>query len=108
MKKFIVGAFLLGMSAITYADCSGGSCMDVKVQELQVGNDGIVYIQTSGTETGLSCSPEASVFIKLNATTDGGKIIFSSLLASHATGKNVNVRIVDGVNPCQVLYVTVK
>lgn len=108
MKNIVVGTFLLVMPAISYASCSGGACLDVKIQELQVGADGVVYIQTSGTETALNCTPEANTFIKLNATTDGGKIIFSSLLASHTADKNVNVRVVDNVSPCQVLYVTVK
>lgn len=108
MKNIVAGVFLLAMPAISYAQCSAGSCIDVKVQEMQVGTDGVVYIQTTGTETGLSCAPESNVFIKLNATTDGGKIVFSSLLAAQTAGKNVNVRIVDGVNPCQVSYVTVK
>lgn len=108
MKTIFMGIFLLALPVFTHADCNAGSCIDVKIQEMQVSTDGNVYIQTSGTETALNCAPEAGVFIRLNANTDGGKLIFSSLLASQTAGKNVNIRVIDNVSPCQATYVTVK
>ncbi len=108
MKNIIACLFMLTVPVVANANCATGSCTDVKIQEMQVVSDGVVYIQTSGIEAALNCTPESGVFIKLNATTDGGKIIFSSLLASQQANKNVNIRIIDNVSPCQVVYVSVK
>ena len=105
--KILFGAILLtALSSFVYADCTGGSCTSVKVESMQIDLSGVIYIQTNGNEAALNCRPEAGVFLKLKATTDGGKNIYSGLLSAQARDQRVDVRIIDNVSPCEVSYVT--
>lgn len=105
MKNVLSFLGLMTIAVSVFADCTGGSCVSVKVQSMQVSSDGIIYIQTSGNELSLNCQPEASVFLKLKANTDGGKNIYSALLSAQARDKFVDIRIVDNVSPCEVTYI---
>ena len=87
------------------ADCSGIVCTDVKVQSMQVDIDGTVWLQTSGTETNLSCTPDSGAFLKFDSNAPGGKNIYSGLLAYKMADKPLDVRVVQNSNPCEVLYI---
>lgn len=105
MKNLLSIIGLIAITSSAFADCTAGSCNGVKIQAMQIGSDGIIYIQTNGNESLLNCTPEANVFLKLKANTDGGKNIYSALLSAQAREKVVDIRIIDNVSPCEVLYV---
>ena len=106
MKRLFAVIGLIVLSSSVYADCTGGSCVSVKIESMQIESSGIVYIQTNGSETALNCRPEVGVFLKLKANTDGGKNIYSGLLSAQARDQRVDLRIIDNVSPCEVSYVT--
>jgi hypothetical protein len=106
MKRLMALIGLVLVSSSVYADCSGGACISVKIDSMQIESSGIVYIQTTGSETALNCKPEVGVFLKLKANTDGGKNIYSGLLSAQARDQRVDVRIIDNLSPCEVSYVT--
>ena len=109
MKKVI---FLIALGiwvSVSHAECSGVACIDVKIQDMEIHTyDTIVWVQTTGTETSLSCTPQSSVFIKLDTSTDGGKNVFASLLSIQAQDAVTDIRIHDNVDPCTIAYVRSK
>ncbi len=106
MKKSVIIIVLLLLPAITYAGCGGGVCTDVNITEMQIDVGATIYVQTSGVEASLNCTPQAGVYLKLNGSTDGGRNIYSALLASQTTGKKLKIRILDNVSPCEITYVS--
>jgi hypothetical protein len=87
------------------AECTGLSCADVKIHSMQVDIGGTVWIQTTGTETGLSCTPDSNAFIKFDSNAPGGKNIYSGLLAYKLADKPLGLRIVQNSNPCELSYI---
>ena len=107
-KQVIVLSSLLLFSAHAISECSGIACADVKVLNMQVDIDGTVWIQTTGDETKLNCTPNSGVYLKLNGNTSGGKNIYSGLLAYKMAEKNLVFRIVENTNPCELSYIVTK
>jgi hypothetical protein len=109
MKKVIVLCVLAYWSIAVQAECSGHSYNDIKVQEMQVNaDDAIVWVQTTGTESSLNCTPQAGVFLKLDTGSVGGKNVFSTLLSTQARDSLINIRTGDNVSPCRIVYVVPK
>lgn len=96
---------LLFISFDAMAECSNTKCNDVKIKEMHVFSDGTVWLGTTGTETNLTNCTTQSSLIKLDTTTGGGKNIYSALLAAQARDQSVQVRTMDNVNPCQIVYI---
>lgn len=105
MKNVLSFSVLISVASSTFADCAAGSCNNVNIQAMQIVSDGNVYIQTDGIESSLNCRPEANVFLKLNTNTNGGKNIYSALLSAQARGKAVDIRVIDNISPCEVVYI---
>lgn len=86
--------------------CDGESCTGVYIQRLFVSNSaGYVSIDTTGDEEGLdNCTPTA--YLQLPMSGPRSKEVYSLLLSSFMADKKLRLRMVDGSNPCQVLYVT--
>jgi hypothetical protein len=109
MLKKLFGLFAVLASNVVFADCGSNYCGFVKITEMHVVYDGTVWIATSGNEANITnCTPQSSLFIKVDTTTVGGKNIYSALLSAQARDKNVQVRTMDNVSPCQVHYVVVE
>ena len=106
--RFLVLIGFTLVSVVGHADCNGGACSNITIEEMQVQSDGRIFVQTSGDETALNCTPEANVFLRLDGSTEGGKNIYSALLTSHTQDEALNIRIIDNQNPCQITHVTVK
>lgn len=110
MKKTftnLLGAMLLALStSVAHADCSGGQCASVYIDQLYMETSGNAWIRTSGIETALNCTADSGVYLFLNGSTAGFKTIYATLLAAQLSGLLVNIRITDGSNPCSVVYVT--
>jgi hypothetical protein len=90
-----------------FADCGGEYCHDVYVDQLYVEASGGIWLQTSGTETALSCTPDSNIFLRLANGNEGLKNIYAALLAAQTAGLKVHVRIVGGSSPCAISYVLV-
>lgn len=106
MNKILL-MFAIFVSGSVFADCGGNNCSYVKITEMHVVYEGSVWIGTSGNEANITnCTPNSSL-IKIDTTTAGGKNIYSALLSAQARDKDVQVRTMDNVNPCQVHYVVV-
>jgi hypothetical protein len=109
--KWVICNILLILPVMSYAECGSNFCENVKIQEMQVTYDGIVWIQTTGTETNLqNCVPQGgsiTPFIKVDANTSGGKNLYSALLSAQARDKSFLVRTRDGVSPCEIHYISV-
>ena len=97
-----IGSILSGPAL---ADCGGEYCHDVYVDQLYVEASGGIWLQTSGTETSLSCTPDSGVFLRLANGNEGLKNIYAALLAAQTAGKTVHVRIIGGSSPCAISYV---
>lgn len=108
MLKKLVGLAALFVSDLVFADCGPNYCMAVKVQEMHVVYEGSVWVGTTGNEANLTnCTPNSGL-IKIDTGTTGGKNIYSALLSAQARDKNIQVRTMDNVSPCQVHYVVVE
>jgi hypothetical protein len=106
MKNNWLLVALLAFSTNTYAECAVGTCAEVKITQMQIDVAGVVFVETSGTETLLNCSPEAGIYLKLNTTAQGGKNIYAALLATQARDQIVKIRVIDNVSPCEITYVS--
>lgn len=102
----IASAVLLFLPVISHAECGGNYCENVKVQEMQVSYEGIIWMQTTGTEANLNCGPQNG-FVKIDANTNGGKNLYSALLSAQARDKAIFVKTKDGVSPCEIHFVSV-
>jgi hypothetical protein len=96
---------LLAASAAAYPECSAGGCYDVYVEELYPEASGGAWIKTSGNEALANCTVDSNVYLRLNQT-EGFSQIYATLLAAQLSDKKVNIRIVEGSNPCRIGYVT--
>ncbi|MCH2157279.1 MAG: hypothetical protein MK096_00675 [Oleiphilaceae bacterium] len=104
MKKLFV--LLLLFSGFTQADCEGTSCSNVYVDMLYARAYGDVSIGTSGTETGLTCSPKSDVYLRLLYSDVSSDLVYSTLLAAQMANKLVNIKVAaDSTGECKVLYV---
>ena len=90
-----------------FADCGGEYCSDVYVDQLYMESSGGLWVQTSGTETALSCTPDSGIFLRLTYDVPGLKNIYAGLLAAQMAGSKVTVRISGGSSPCSISYVLV-
>jgi hypothetical protein len=107
-KVVRAAAFTLGliaMSAVAHSECSAMGCYGVYVEELYPEASGGAWIKTSGNEALASCTADSGVYLRLDAT-GGYKEIYATLLAAQLMDKKVNIRIVEGSNPCRIGYVT--
>jgi hypothetical protein len=111
MRKamLLLGAFVATYAPATLADCSGVMCTSVLVEainaeaaELAATHD--VWIQTTGLETGLSCTPDSGVWMKLRMEKAGSKEVYAMLLSAFMTDKPINIRVVQGSTDCWIAY----
>jgi hypothetical protein len=99
-----------GATALTFAgmdaraECIPSACNDVYVKQLYSDTgDTHFWLETTGTETELNCTPASGVLLRVPASS---KQVFAMLLSAQLADKVVRVRINEGSNPCTVSYVT--
>lgn len=110
IEKFCIGvisAALLLLPVISQAECGGNYCENVKVQEMQVSFDGLVWIKTTGTAANIQNCVSQNGFLKVDANTNGGKNLYSALLSAQARDKPIFVKTKDGASPCEIHFVSV-
>jgi hypothetical protein len=112
MRKFVLlfCSFVATYAPAALADCSGVMCTSVHVEainaetsELSAAHD--VWVQTTGLESALSCTPDSGVWMKLNMEKPGSKEVYAMLLTAFTTDKLVNIRVVQGSTNCLIAYV---
>ena len=107
MKKLAIFSVMLCLGiGVARAECSANNCTNVYVTQLYVEAAGGLWLQTSGTETALSCTPTNGTLLRLASSAVGFKDIYALLLAAHTSNQIINVRIVTSSNPCAIQYVT--
>ena len=106
MKKIIIIATLLTLLATnSYADCNGGACSDIKVQNLYAMSNGTITVETTGNELNLNCTSSGNGYVTVAPTDPGKNAIYSMLLTAQTTQKKVYIRVVDNSNQCRINYV---
>lgn len=101
-------SFCFLFSGNSYGSCNGNACRNVYVDRIYVKTIAPeILIGTTGDETGLNCNARAGVYVTLNG--EGfynHSQVLSVLLAAQAANKRVLVRIAEGSENCDILYVT--
>ena len=107
MKKYLLSAIaIMALGSNLYAKCNAKTCYD-KVERLFITANGNIYVATAGDERKLGCKLSYGKYMKLPANSPATKSIYSALLTSQTTGNKAMIRIKDGSNDCQILYVTI-
>jgi hypothetical protein len=63
-----------------------------------------VAVRTSGTETALSCTPEAGAWLTLVADKNGNKEVYALILTAFAMDKPLTIRVAPGPLGCHIAY----
>lgn len=101
---FVAAAGLV-CSAESLAACTGYSCTGVTIDRLYVHYDGTVYTGTSGTETSLSCTPAAGMYLRLQTTHPGYDQIYALLLTAHENRRTIWLEANNADPSCTISYV---
>jgi hypothetical protein len=92
----LVVALLLWVPAAR-ADCSGNWCTGVTITEVlsQANNLEVTFVGTSGTETGLTCTPASNERLRINNTDPNAPYVHSLILTALATNAVVDIFATD-------------
>ncbi|GFE84553.1 hypothetical protein GCM10011487_65530 [Steroidobacter agaridevorans] len=111
IRKF---ALLLASMAAVYApgvlaDCSGLLCQSVYIQSLnaesgELATNDDIWVQTTGAETALSCTPNSGAWLKLDGDSTRKKEVYALLLMAFSMDKPISIRIVDNSTDCLIAY----
>jgi hypothetical protein len=104
-KTLVIAVSALVVGTVASAECSSGGCYDVYIEELYPEASGGAWIRTTGNEALANCTVDSNIYLRLNQT-EGFSQIYATLLAAQLADKRVNIRILEGSNPCRVVYVT--
>jgi len=112
MKKILISTLVMGTMAIgANAACTATACTG-KITTLYMTSTGTLYVGTDGDEKALNCAAGAgnggvsNVYMSLKEGDVGKNAMYSLLLTSKTTGKDVTIRIQEGTSDCRVLYIT--
>jgi hypothetical protein len=98
---------LASPASLVRAECSGMFCTGVYVDQIYTYSSANgIWIQTSGTETALSCTPDSGILLFIPPASAQLKEIYALLMTAQLVGWRINVRVDGGSNPCNIGYVT--
>ena len=101
-----VSSTLLALTAPAFGACLPAACIGEKITQLYISTDGSVYIQTTGDMSQLNCTLASGVSMTLDMSLPGSEAIYALLLSLRLTDQPLGqIRIVDGSNGCDVMYV---
>ena len=104
--RYLLALFLCCFSSVGVAACSGVMCGGISITKMQVNvANSLVWVETDGAELDLDCAPDSGVFLMLDTSAEGGKNVYSTLLAYKMANKPLNIRVVENSNPCEIMYV---
>ena len=110
MKKIIISALAVASIGTSLnAGCTGTTCDQVTITEVLATSWGAITVNTSGTETALSCTPFGGKYLYAAADAAGKNAIYSALLTAQTTKKKVRIDVTaDSAGKCQIAYISVK
>jgi len=103
LKLFVATCVSIFAVSSAKAECSGEYCMSVKITSLYVDGDASNWVSTSGTETGLSCSPDSGKLLRLDQTKVKSDWLYSLFLSAYTTGQTLTIRVTAS-GQCVVRY----
>ncbi len=86
------------------ADCAGEYCSQVYVQQIYIEAASNIWIQTTGTETNLSCVPDSGIYLQLDGAAVQKKEVLALLMMAYSMDKLVTIRAVTGARGCAISY----
>ena len=104
-SQLISSMLLLFCATAAAANCVSVRCNDVYVERLFVRANGLISVGTSGTETGLSCTPFNTDYLTLDPQGANADAIYSAILAAQLADKRVTFRMDDGSPNCTIQYI---
>ena len=91
LSPFIFSTLFMPLVASAECELDKYWCAGVNISQLTVQRDGIVLVQTDGTESNLSCIPTSNAYLKLKDINNTAKSIFSTLLTAQASKQKVQI-----------------
>jgi hypothetical protein len=64
-----------------------------------------LYVQTDGDEILANCVPDSGTYFFLSGNATKFSEIYELMLLSFNEGRTLNIRIVEGSNPCEIAWV---
>jgi hypothetical protein len=106
MKRF--GLFIICAAlapSLANAACGATGCALVRVVQVYVEANGNLYVQTDGEEILANCVPDSGTYFFLSGNATKFSEIYELMLLSFNEGRTLNIRIVEGSNPCEIAWV---
>jgi hypothetical protein len=99
MKKYFYTLLALGLiTTAGNAACTGNSCVDVTITQIFIEPSGNAFIQTSGTETALNCTPAIGIYLHISQENER---LFAGLLTAKTTQEPVTITV-SASGSCEV------
>lgn len=99
MKKYLYTLLALGLiTTAGNAACAGNACVDVTITEIFIEPSGNAYIQTSGNETLLNCTPAIGIYLHISQDNER---LFAGLLTANTTKAPVTISL-SASGSCEV------
>lgn len=85
--------------------CAGNACDNVQITRLYVHTNGNTYIETSGNEQALNCTPFQGAALTLRNSDTNADEIYAMLLSTDLADETIGrIRVLDNSNGCRVAY----
>lgn len=76
-------------------DCGTDTCNGVQIEQMRAHSNGLVYIQTSGTEQNLNCPALANIWVVLSPSHQNYREMFTILLSQQLSSLSGTTMTVD-------------
>lgn len=102
-------SFAATYTSAAFADCTGLICTSVYIQSLNAESGALsanddVWVQTTGTETDLTCAPNSGAWLKLSSDSPRSKEVYAMLLMAFSMDRPISIRVVDNSVDCVIAY----
>ena len=106
----MIGTSLLFICAQTFAGCFADRCEDVIIEKIHVLENGVIGIETSGSEIGLGCDLLHNKYVYLAKTSTSYDQLYSLLVTAHISEKTIDLEIYeeDDEEMCELKTLTSK
>ena len=103
-RTAIVAAIISLAPSAVFAGCYPSACDEVP-KDILVWRDGTVSVYFNSDVSALDCTPRTDQGVQINSSDNGRDGMLSTLISAKLANRDAYVRIVNGSNPCEVLYV---
>jgi hypothetical protein len=108
MKRFWLFMICAALApSLANAECGVTGCALVRVVQVYIEANGNLYVQTNGDETRANCVPDSGTYLFLSGNATKFSEVYELLLFSFREGRTMNIRIVEGSNPCEISWVSI-